>query len=171
MQKLTGCRGPIAQVLSLPHSRQQHGSSSIHQWQQPLSMHLAQQQQLPQQQQQQHSPQSWLAGSSCPSQQQHHLQQQMQQPQQRGSLVQTAASAASSSAFQGPDGWSGDGKQSSFLSAFWRFLRPHTIRGTILGTSAVVTKVSSACAGHGQPSHACVKSACGQVSCRGPWST
>jgi homogentisate solanesyltransferase len=27
------------------------------------------------------------------------------------------------------------------LSAFWRFLRPHTIRGTILGTTAVVSKV------------------------------
>jgi hypothetical protein len=50
--------------------------------------------------------------------------------------------AAASSAFQGPDGFSG-GEQSSFLSAFWRFLRPHTIRGTILGTSAVVTKVGN----------------------------
>ncbi|KAF6262710.1 hypothetical protein COO60DRAFT_1624864 [Scenedesmus sp. NREL 46B-D3] len=27
------------------------------------------------------------------------------------------------------------------MSAFWRFLRPHTIRGTILGTTAVVSKV------------------------------
>jgi homogentisate solanesyltransferase len=27
-----------------------------------------------------------------------------------------------------------------FKNAFWKFLRPHTIRGTILGTSAVVTR-------------------------------
>lgn len=52
------------------------------------------------------------------------------------------AAASSSSPFPGPDGWAGDASgRSSFLSAFWRFLRPHTIRGTILGTSAVVSKV------------------------------
>jgi homogentisate solanesyltransferase len=28
----------------------------------------------------------------------------------------------------------------AFLAAFWKFLRPHTIRGTILGTTAVVSK-------------------------------
>jgi len=28
-----------------------------------------------------------------------------------------------------------------FLQAFWKFLRPHTIRGTVLGTSMVVTRV------------------------------
>ncbi|KAI8475162.1 MAG: homogentisate solanesyltransferase [Monoraphidium minutum] len=31
-------------------------------------------------------------------------------------------------------------KATSFLGAFWKFLRPHTIRGTILGTTAVVTR-------------------------------
>jgi hypothetical protein len=72
-------------------------------------------------------------------QQQKQQQQQPQQQHSRGSSVCTQA-AASSSAFQGPDGFSG-GDKSTFLSAFWRFLRPHTIRGTILGTSAVVTKV------------------------------
>lgn len=29
---------------------------------------------------------------------------------------------------------------SGFTSAFWKFLRPHTIRGTVLGTTAVVAK-------------------------------
>jgi homogentisate solanesyltransferase len=33
----------------------------------------------------------------------------------------------------------------SFASAFWRFLRPHTIRGTILGTSALVTRALLEC--------------------------
>jgi len=57
-----------------------------------------------------------------------------------GRAVQTHASA--SSAYPGPDGWTGSSsEQSSFLSAFWRFLRPHTIRGTISGTTAVVSKV------------------------------
>jgi hypothetical protein len=74
-------------------------------------------------------------------QQQHNQQQQQLQHRQRGQRVATAASAASPAPFQGPDGYAGGNGQSSFLSAFWRFLRPHTIRGTILGTSAVVTKV------------------------------
>lgn len=29
----------------------------------------------------------------------------------------------------------------AFLSAFWKFLRPHTIRGTILGSFAVTARV------------------------------
>lgn len=32
------------------------------------------------------------------------------------------------------------GSIEAYLSAFWRFLRPHTIRGTILGTSMVVSR-------------------------------
>jgi hypothetical protein len=28
----------------------------------------------------------------------------------------------------------------ALLAAFWKFLRPHTIRGTILGTTMVVTR-------------------------------
>ena len=31
-------------------------------------------------------------------------------------------------------------KLSAFRSAFWKFLRPHTIRGTILGASAVTAR-------------------------------
>ncbi|WIA37816.1 hypothetical protein OEZ86_014677 [Tetradesmus obliquus] len=92
--------------------------------------------QLQQRQHQQHlflAPQQWQQ----PGQQQH--VQPQQQQQQR--LVASQASA-NSAAFPGPDGWSGNSsEQSSFFSAFWRFLRPHTIRGTILGTTAVVSKV------------------------------
>ncbi len=32
------------------------------------------------------------------------------------------------------------GTVSSFIQAFWKFLRPHTIRGTILGSSAVTAR-------------------------------
>ncbi len=31
-------------------------------------------------------------------------------------------------------------KVAAFRSAFWKFLRPHTIRGTILGASAVTAR-------------------------------
>eukprot|EP00879_Flechtneria_rotunda_P014324 GHRR01014964.1.p1 GENE.GHRR01014964.1~~GHRR01014964.1.p1 ORF type:complete len:407 (+),score=144.26 GHRR01014964.1:322-1542(+) len=73
--------------------------------------------------------------------QQYHSYQQQCRQQQPNRTVQ-CQSAAPSAAFPGPDGWSGDSsQQSSFMSAFWRFLRPHTIRGTILGTTAVVSKV------------------------------
>jgi 4-hydroxybenzoate polyprenyltransferase len=51
----------------------------------------------------------------------------------RDTLVLREAAAAGASP-------SGDASQTSFLSAFWKFLRPHTIRGTILGTSAVVSR-------------------------------
>ena len=33
----------------------------------------------------------------------------------------------------------------AFLSAFWKFLRPHTIRGTILGSFAVTTRALIEC--------------------------
>lgn len=67
-----------------------------------------------------------------------------QQPGRRAS-VYVAASASSAAAAAGlpgdQPGASGTGKRvAAFLAAFWKFLRPHTIRGTILGTSAVVTK-------------------------------
>ncbi len=50
-----------------------------------------------------------------------------------------ASSAASIPAPQGGDGGFAT-KLASFPSAFWKFLRPHTIRGTILGTTAVTSK-------------------------------
>ena len=37
----------------------------------------------------------------------------------------------------GPPGRSAAQKIVAFKEAFWKFLRPHTIRGTILGSSAV----------------------------------
>ena len=61
----------------------------------------------------------------------------------RGSSV--AARAASGAAAAGGAG-GGDGAAAAagglgaFLAAFWKFLRPHTIRGTILGTTAVVAR-------------------------------
>lgn len=60
----------------------------------------------------------------------------------RAPLPPPRAGAAAAS----PGGGAGDaspptsGSTTSFLAAFWKFLRPHTIRGTILGTSAVVSK-------------------------------
>lgn len=50
-------------------------------------------------------------------------------------MVRANAAAASAG---GADG--SFGKATSFQAAFWKFLRPHTIRGTILGTTAVVSK-------------------------------
>eukprot|EP00899_Mesostigma_viride_P025319 jgi/Mesvir1/5972/Mv00726-RA.1 len=50
----------------------------------------------------------------------------------------TRASAAGVAA-GGAGAPAGDG-QTSFLSACWKFLRPHTIRGTILGTTAVTSR-------------------------------
>ncbi|GLC44827.1 hypothetical protein PLESTB_001209700 [Pleodorina starrii] len=51
-----------------------------------------------------------------------------------------ASSAASVPAPGSGDGSSLAQKVASFPSAFWKFLRPHTIRGTILGTTAVTAK-------------------------------
>lgn len=49
--------------------------------------------------------------------------------------------ASSSGAIPMPDeGASSKGSVGAFLLAFWKFLRPHTIRGTVLGTSAVTAR-------------------------------
>ena len=40
-----------------------------------------------------------------------------------------------------PGGQSLLARADAFLSAFWKFLRPHTIRGTILGSFAVTARV------------------------------
>ena len=40
-----------------------------------------------------------------------------------------------------PGGQSLLARTDAFLSAFWKFLRPHTIRGTILGSFAVTARV------------------------------
>ena len=40
-----------------------------------------------------------------------------------------------------PEGQSLLARADAFLSAFWKFLRPHTIRGTILGSFAVTARV------------------------------
>lgn len=52
--------------------------------------------------------------------------------------------ASGAGALQPPSGpLEGDSKGNSvgaFVSAFWKFLRPHTIRGTILGSSAVTAR-------------------------------
>lgn len=129
----------LLQVLSQSHLQPQQ----LHLQHSVTSQHscAALQHTRPQQQDGSYSCSSSI-GSSLHGQHWQHQQQQHPQQHSRGSSVCTQA-AASSSAFQGPDGFSGGEKQSSFLSAFWRFLRPHTIRGTILGTSAVVTKVGS----------------------------
>lgn len=126
----------LLQVLThshLPLQQQHLAASSYH-----LQPNGCLQQQRSHQQQQ-------LGASSCSSSSSGvtsswHQQEQQQQHRGSRSSVCTHASAASQP-FQGPDGSFSAGEQSSFLSAFWRFLRPHTIRGTILGTSAVVTKV------------------------------
>jgi homogentisate solanesyltransferase len=53
---------------------------------------------------------------------------------------------SSAAASEWPTGSSGDKQSeegfslSSFIDAAWKFTRPHTIRGTLLGTTAVVTK-------------------------------
>lgn len=69
--------------------------------------------------------------------QRHALQQpQQQQRRRRGSALVAAAAAGAAGA--APGGSASD--LTSFLAAFWKFLRPHTIRGTILGTTAVVAR-------------------------------
>ena len=116
---------PDLQVLTQSHFQpQQHQLPLIH-----PGVAVQQQQHYTRQPHQPAGISSCSSSSSWP-------QQQQQQQCHRGCDVRTNATAA----FQGPDGYSG-GEQSSFMSAFWRFLRPHTIRGTILGTSAVVSKV------------------------------
>ncbi|KAF8058457.1 hypothetical protein HT031_005581 [Scenedesmus sp. PABB004] len=82
-------------------------------------------------------------GSGAPHHHRPGAPQARPQPARRRAVA--AGAASSSAAFPGPDGWAGEpgGGRGGFLSAFWRFLRPHTIRGTILGTSAVVAKVLS----------------------------
>ena len=37
------------------------------------------------------------------------------------------------------------GSETSFLKAFYKFTRPHTIRGTILASCACVTRVTLSC--------------------------
>jgi|Transcript_6382 homogentisate solanesyltransferase len=54
----------------------------------------------------------------------------------------TPSLAAHAATADGPafDGSSDTRAKTSFLAAFWKFLRPHTIRGTILGSLAVTSK-------------------------------
>lgn len=57
--------------------------------------------------------------------------------------VAGAGAASSPSESGGGSGSGGEGvveKAVAFQRAFWKFLRPHTIRGTVLGTSAVVAR-------------------------------
>jgi homogentisate solanesyltransferase len=70
--------------------------------------------------------------------QQHHLQPQQQQQQQLPQHVCSAASGAG--AVPMGDSGAAQPQRAGFLEAFWKFLRPHTIRGTILGTSAVTAR-------------------------------
>lgn len=79
---------------------------------------------------QQHQQHPQLSEQQQPWQQQH----QQQRRCRRGSL-QVAASAAGAGAVS-PEPTPAQ-KVVAFKNAFWKFLRPHTIRGTILGSSAV----------------------------------
>jgi hypothetical protein len=54
--------------------------------------------------------------------------------------ARAAAAAGGAAAADGGGGAASTGGLGAFLSAFWKFLRPHTIRGTVLGTTAVVTR-------------------------------
>lgn len=45
------------------------------------------------------------------------------------------------SASSGAAGAGGAGKLSALGTAIWKFVRPHTIRGTLLGTTAIVSKI------------------------------
>ena len=51
-----------------------------------------------------------------------------------------AASPGGEAPFGGGSGVEGSQSAGGFLGAFWKFLRPHTIRGTILGASAVTAR-------------------------------
>lgn len=76
-------------------------------------------------------------GSSSSKQQR---QQQRQGSSQRGSLTVRASAASAAGTAPGGDSQSLGGRSVSFVEAFWKFLRPHTIRGTILGASAVTAR-------------------------------
>uniref|UniRef100_A0A061SAB2 Homogentisate solanesyltransferase n=1 Tax=Tetraselmis sp. GSL018 TaxID=582737 RepID=A0A061SAB2_9CHLO len=56
----------------------------------------------------------------------------------RAHAVACSASAAAADGGVPPQSFSE--KASALLGAFWKFLRPHTIRGTVLGTTMVVTR-------------------------------
>lgn len=56
------------------------------------------------------------------------------EPELLGTRDPVAASVASSTPLPLPQ------RIALFYDAFWRFLRPHTIRGTFLGTTALVTR-------------------------------
>merc|ERR1719183_1139840 len=53
--------------------------------------------------------------------------------------VTTKATATTSAAVPEPEPEAKAFSKRAFMAAFWKFLRPHTIRGTILGTTAIVT--------------------------------
>ncbi|KAI7839417.1 hypothetical protein COHA_006818 [Chlorella ohadii] len=88
------------------------------------------------------APRQRLALRQRQQQQQQLVQQQPWQQRQsqqcrRGSLAVTA-SAAGAGALN-PEEPTAAQKIVAFKEAFWKFLRPHTIRGTILGSTAVTT--------------------------------
>ena len=65
----------------------------------------------------------------------------------RARLVASASASGSSSAAAVPEYEDGDAqsvdvtaKANTLAGAIWKFVRPHTIRGTILGTTAIVTR-------------------------------
>lgn len=63
-------------------------------------------------------------------------------------VVASAAAAAADSggtASSGGDETSAMDKLVAFQQAFWKFLRPHTIRGTILGSIAVTARALIEC--------------------------
>ena len=63
-----------------------------------------------------------------------------------GHLVASSTAAAGDASSFGDDADENSvsvdatGKANSLAGAVWKFVRPHTIRGTILGTTAIVTK-------------------------------
>jgi homogentisate solanesyltransferase len=70
-----------------------------------------------------------------------------EQKRRGASLVTSAAAAASDASFdaandgeENASSVDATGKANSLAGAVWKFVRPHTIRGTILGTTAIVTR-------------------------------
>jgi hypothetical protein len=63
--------------------------------------------------------------------------------------VAAAAAGAAGASGEGLAGGADDppllARVDAFLSAFWKFLRPHTIRGTILGSCAVTARALIEC--------------------------
>ena len=63
--------------------------------------------------------------------------------------VAAGAAGAAGASGEGLAGGAGDppllARVDAFLSAFWKFLRPHTIRGTILGSCAVTARALIEC--------------------------